>query len=310
MTLVVHYQGAFEDIRLARFEDRVTAYAARFPSRFAFVVEREDDLLGLATCTPDGEPQSCTLTGAGCARIYNAFADEPVDGRFTNRTAGAKRTWRLLMNIEPSLPMEHREDKVIMEVQEQEKKPRRRAGLTPLGQPAQVKVGTHTALVLGEAMKSGTLAEIAEASGVPEAKTATILRSTLRVNHGIRVDMDSDGNVLVVLPTGYDAESIFKAKGEPKARKGDGGPRRTKNTELDEAAARGEFPEKPVVLSETNAHRQKHFDKLYELAGSGDWDGVAAYHMKGIDTYSKSINRYRDRLLAAHAAQQSQRAAE
>ena len=68
--------------------------------------------------------------------------------------------------------------------------------------------------------------------------------------------------------------------------------------------APGAMPEKPVITSATNTHYQKRFDRLAELATAGDWDGVAAYEIKGSNTYSKKLRRYRDQLLAAHTAQQ------
>jgi hypothetical protein len=51
-------------------------------------------------------------------------------------------------------------------------------------------------------------------------------------------------------------------------------PRRSKNAELDAAAARGIVPEKPDVTSHANHHYQKRFDRLAELAAAGDWDAV------------------------------------
>jgi hypothetical protein len=79
-------------------------------------------------------------------------------------------------------------------------------------------------------------------------------------------------------------------------------PRRSKNAELDAAAARGIVPEKPDVSSHANHHYQKRFDRLAELAAAGDWDAVAAYECTGVNTYAKMVRQYRDRLLAAQAA--------
>jgi hypothetical protein len=64
----------------------------------------------------------------------------------------------------------------------------------------------------------------------------------------------------------------------------------------------GELPEKPVVTSAANQSYQKRFDRLLELAAQGDWAGVAAYEVKGQNTYGKAVARYRDALLAAHQA--------
>jgi hypothetical protein len=79
-------------------------------------------------------------------------------------------------------------------------------------------------------------------------------------------------------------------------------PRRGKAREADEAAARGEAPAKPDVTSHANAHYQKRFDRLAELAAAGDWNGVADYQCNGVNTYAKMVRQYRDRLLTAHRA--------
>ena len=79
----------------------------------------------------------------------------------------------------------------------------------------------------------------------------------------------------------------------------------SKAQRLDEAAARGVMPEKPVMTSATNQHYQKRFDRLAELAAAGDWSAIAAYEVKGNNTYAKEVARYRDRLLTAHAASQA-----
>jgi hypothetical protein len=148
-----------------------------------------------------------------------------------------------------------------------------------------------------------TVEEIALAVGIDVPKVRIILRD-LRVRHGVIVE----NMVVTSLPEGKTAEEVLASSvtssGLPRAT---GGPR---PNELDAAAARGEVPVKPVIASVTNMHRQKHFDRLHELSEAGDWDGVAAYHMNGIDSYSAMINRYRDRLLAAHRAQTQPQAAE
>ena len=82
------------------------------------------------------------------------------------------------------------------------------------------------------------------------------------------------------------------------------GPRRSKAAELDEAAARGVMPTKPDVTSHANHHYQKRFDKLAELATAGDWVAVAGYECTGINSYAKMVRQYRDRLVAAHKAQE------
>jgi hypothetical protein len=70
-----------------------------------------------------------------------------------------------------------------------------------------------------------------------------------------------------------------------------------------EAIAAGKLPDKaPVVTSEANPHYQKHFDRLFALATAGDWDAVRDYEVKGSNSYSKMVARYRQDLLALHAA--------
>jgi hypothetical protein len=70
-----------------------------------------------------------------------------------------------------------------------------------------------------------------------------------------------------------------------------------------EAIAAGRLPQRaPVVTSAANPHYQKHFDRLFGLAKAGDWDGVRNYEVKGSNSYSKMVARYRQDLLAVHAA--------
>jgi hypothetical protein len=73
-----------------------------------------------------------------------------------------------------------------------------------------------------------------------------------------------------------------------------------------EAIAAGKFPETaPIVTSAANPHYQKHFDRLFSLAKAGDWDGVRNYEVKGSNSYSKMVARYRQDLLAVHAASEA-----
>jgi hypothetical protein len=75
-----------------------------------------------------------------------------------------------------------------------------------------------------------------------------------------------------------------------------------------EAIATGRLPQRaPVVTSAANPHYQKHFDRLFELAQAGDWDGVRNYEVKGSNSYSKMVARYRRDLLAVHAASEGAR---
>jgi hypothetical protein len=75
-----------------------------------------------------------------------------------------------------------------------------------------------------------------------------------------------------------------------------------------EAIAAGRLPQTaPVVTSAANPHYQKHFDRLFDLAQAGDWDGVRNYEVKGSNSYSKMVARYRQDLLAVHAASEAAR---
>jgi hypothetical protein len=73
-----------------------------------------------------------------------------------------------------------------------------------------------------------------------------------------------------------------------------------------EAIAAGRLPDKaPVVTSKANPHYQKHFDRLFGLAKAGDWDAVRDYKLTGSNSYSKMVARYRQDLLAVHAASEA-----
>jgi hypothetical protein len=73
-----------------------------------------------------------------------------------------------------------------------------------------------------------------------------------------------------------------------------------------EAIATGRLPQRaPVVTSAANPYYQKHFDRLFDLAQAGDWDGVRNYEVKGSNSYSKMVARYRQDLLAVHAASEA-----
>ena len=75
-----------------------------------------------------------------------------------------------------------------------------------------------------------------------------------------------------------------------------------------ETIAAGRLPQRaPVVTSAANAHYQKHFDRLFGMAKAGDWDGVRDYEVKGSNSYSKMVARYRQDLLAVHAASEAAR---
>src|ERR1700724_2628771 len=67
--------------------------------------------------------------------------------------------------------------------------------------------------------------------------------------------------------------------------------------------AAGKLPdEAPIVTSVANPHYQKRFDELHKLAAAGDWAGVRDYKVSGSNSYSKMVARYRQDLLAVHAA--------
>jgi hypothetical protein len=73
-----------------------------------------------------------------------------------------------------------------------------------------------------------------------------------------------------------------------------------------EMIAAGQLPEKPpVVTSKANPHYQKRFDTLHGYAAAGDWDAVRNYKVTGSNSYSKMVARYRQDLLALHAASEA-----
>src|SRR6516225_5661417 len=70
--------------------------------------------------------------------------------------------------------------------------------------------------------------------------------------------------------------------------------------------AAGKVPEKPpVVTSKANPHYQKRFDTLHGYAATGDWDAVRDYKVTGSNSYSRMVARYRQDLLALHAASEA-----
>jgi hypothetical protein len=73
-----------------------------------------------------------------------------------------------------------------------------------------------------------------------------------------------------------------------------------------EMIAAGQLPEKPpVVASKTNPHYQKRFDTLHGYAAAGNWEAVRDYKVTGSNSYSKMVARYRQDLLALHAASEA-----
>jgi hypothetical protein len=103
----------------------------------------------------------------------------------------------------------------------------------------------------------------------------------------------------------YDAERDAKPAKQPgRARATDPKKAPRSRYRIDpEAIAAGRLPETvPVVTSATNPHYQKYFDRLFGLAKAGDWDAVRDYRITGSNSYSKMVARYRQDLLALHAA--------
>jgi hypothetical protein len=103
----------------------------------------------------------------------------------------------------------------------------------------------------------------------------------------------------------YDAERDATPAKQPRRLKATASHRssRSRYAINPEAIAAGKLPDKaPVVTSEANPHYQKHFDRLFALATTGDWDAVRDYEVKGSNSYSKMVARYRQDLLALHAA--------
>ena len=66
----------------------------------------------------------------------------------------------------------------------------------------------------------------------------------------------------------------------------------------------GGWPEKPVLKqADFTRSYQARIDHLTGLAEAGDWSAVEAYEIKGHNTYSKIVARYRAQLLAARPQQ-------
>ncbi len=106
----------------------------------------------------------------------------------------------------------------------------------------------------------------------------------------------------------YDAERDAKPARQPRARAtAPRAPRaesRSRYTIDPAAIAAGKLPDKaPVVTSAANQLYQKKFDALHAHAVAGEWDAVRDYKITGSNSYSKLVARYRENLLAVHAAQ-------
>lgn len=188
-----------------------------------------------------------------------------------------------------------------------QRKPRRSNQYVASG--SAIRENTYAAKVLHAALGDKlSYDEIATLAEYPVNKVVLLFRSALRTKHGVSSLVDSEGKVHVVLPTGFDEDSIFTAaaerKGRPPGSGGATGPRNGKRSKELTAAQEGEWPTKPVITSETNKHRQKHLDKLHDLAEAGEWDKIENYELGkkgwGKDTYSKLIYHYQQCLLAAY----------
>ena len=59
------------------------------------------------------------------------------------------------------------------------------------------------------------------------------------------------------------------------------------------------------MTSAANPHYQKRFDQLHKLAAAGDWAAVREFKVSGSNSYSKMVARYRQDLLAVHAASEA-----
>ena len=105
----------------------------------------------------------------------------------------------------------------------------------------------------------------------------------------------------------YDAERDAKRARQPRGERAKAaGPRAASRSRyvLDPGViAAGKLPDKaPIVTSAANPHYQKRFDELHKHAAAGDRAAVRDYKVTGSNSYSKMVARYRQDLLAVHAA--------
>lgn len=111
-------------------------------------------------------------------------------------------------------------------------------------------------------------------------------------------------------PDGTSTKPKWGRRGHRAAGPAVGGSRpRSKNVDLDAAAAAGIMPERPIVTSHANIRGQKRFDYLAERAAAGDWAAVKAYAINSNNTQAKQLKRYQARLLAYFEAVRSGTAA-
>ena len=237
-------------------------------------------------------------TGQLLVDVFNALTDSGVK-KFESRAIGVRR----LMSILPQVAAAAKETKVEdtdmheAEAEAEAEAVKRKPRTVKLGKFAPVRAGTMLAKTIDVIAMGGTVKDIMAEIDADEKKVRQILRHGLGTMHGIGYDEADDGVLSIKLPEGVNsADDLIKTNGT-------GESRRSRHVELDEHAAAGNMPGHLVITSEANKHRQKAVDRLEKLVADGDWEGVEKFNMNGIDTYSKMINRHRDRFLAAHRAQ-------
>lgn len=71
-----------------------------------------------------------------------------------------------------------------------------------------------------------------------------------------------------------------------------------KRKRVDMATVLGQAKARLEITSGKNAGYQKHADALYDLAQAADKPALAAYPIKGTNTYCRMLRRYRDSLAA------------
>lgn len=260
--------------------------------------------------------------GAGLVEVYNAlsltaqdWSAQPVK-RFESRRHGIER----LMAIFPIVATHYSNtrragstagNEETMENTNTDHEPeKKRRPPAKVGDAMPIREGGTTHKVFVAAAGGGkTFEQIAAEAGTHTANATAIVKNVLRVNHGITHEVDDDGRVALVLPEGHTHETMVKERVGKRA----AAPRAPSDSPRARLLAKvedGQMPVKPVVTSETNKHRQKHFDQLAAWAEAGEWDQMVGYKSAGIDSYSKSIRAYRDALLAYHARAEEQQAAE
>ena len=297
MITVVHWQpdnkGIYQHLDVVRFGtlSQAQAWAERLPEGYT--------AHAIDTDAPNAlRPLALT----GHAEFYRALGGPNIAGFKHGREEADRRIMELLIKrvdkLEPMSASLIRQPKQVNDMKK-----------VKLGKFEKIREASK----LGAAMKAilsggATLGSLGALLGTDSVKVSALLKRA-RVGHGVDHAIDDAGVVSVTLPKGVDADSLFKVPAPKKTPRPDGEVRHIDRIQQQfKAAESGQMPTKPIVTSETNKHRQKHFDVLCAHAEAGEWDKVAAYQMRGIDTYTKMIHRYRDQLLAAHNAPRAQAA--